>query len=83
MRLDRYLFFSRILKSRTQAQALIDTGRVRVDGRHVTKPSEPVKIGSVIALPLRGSVHIIRVIAFPTRRGPPAEARTCYEEIEG
>lgn len=81
MRLDRYLFFVRLLKSRTQAQALIDTGRVRIDGRHVMKPSEEVKPGSTVTLPLHGHVHVIRVTALPTRRGPAPEARLYYEEI--
>ena len=81
MRLDRYLFFVRLTKSRTQAQALIDTGRVRIDGHHVTKPSEEVKAGATVTLPLHGHVRVIRVTGMPTRRGPPADARLHYEEI--
>lgn len=83
MRLDRYLFFIRLTKSRTLAQHLVDGGHVRLDGRHVAKPAEEVRVGSVIALPLRGEVRIIRVLALPARRGPAAEARLAYEEIEG
>nr|WP_294851180.1 RNA-binding S4 domain-containing protein [uncultured Sphingomonas sp.] len=81
MRLDRYLFFIRILKSRTQAQTLIDTGRVRLDGHHVARPSEPVKVGSIIAFPLFGRIRILKVTALPTRRGPAAEARDCYADL--
>lgn len=81
MRLDRYLFFSRILKSRTLAQALIDTGNVRLDGHRVDKHSEPVKLGSIVAFALHNHVRIIRVTALPNRRGPSAEARACYDEL--
>ena len=81
MRLDRYLFFIRLVKSRTLAQGLIEAGNIRVDGKRVAKPAEEVRVGSVIALPLRGQVRILRVIALPSRRGPASEARTCYEEI--
>jgi ribosome-associated heat shock protein Hsp15 len=81
LRLDRYLFFIRLLKSRTLAQGLIDAGHVRIDGKRVAKPSEEVRVGSVIALPLHGKVRILRVTAFPARRGPANEARTCYEEL--
>ena len=81
MRLDRYLHCIRLVKSRTLAQALIDEGRVRLDGKRVTKPSEEVRIGSVLALPLHGHVRILRVIALPIRRGPASEARTAYEEL--
>jgi ribosome-associated heat shock protein Hsp15 len=81
MRVDKFLFFIRLIKSRTQAQALIDEGRTRIDGRRVEKVSETVKPGSVLALPLRGEVRVIRVLSLPVRRGPAAEARLCYEEI--
>ena len=81
MRIDRYLHCIRLVKSRTLAQAVIDTGHVRIDGKRVQKASEPVRVGSVIALPLRDTVHVLRVLALPGRRGPAAEARTCYLEL--
>lgn len=81
MRLDRFLYFIRLLKSRTLAQGLIDNGNVRVDGKRVAKAAEEVKVGTVIALPLRGQVRVLRVLALPDRRGPANEARSCYEEL--
>ena len=80
MRLDRYLHCIRLVKSRTLAQALIEGGHVRVDRKRVAKTSEVVRVGSIIALPLRGQVRVIEVLVLPLRRGPPAEARTCYAE---
>ena len=82
MRLDRFLHCIRLVKSRTLAQALIDEGHVRIDGKRVTKASEPVRAGSAIALPLRGRVRVLRVLALPARRGPAAEAQACYAEID-
>ena len=81
MRIDRFLFFIRLLKSRTLAQHVIEQGHVRIDGRRVEKPSEEVRAGSVIALPLHDKVRVLRVVALPPRRGPAAEARGCYEEL--
>jgi ribosome-associated heat shock protein Hsp15 len=81
VRVDRFLFFIRLLKSRTLAQALIEEGHVRIDGKRVEKPSEDVRIGSVIAMPLHGQVRILRVLSLPERRGPAPEARSCYEEL--
>ena len=81
MRIDRFLHRIRLVKSRTLAQALVDTGHVRVDGRRVGKPSDSVRVGSVIALPLRGRTRVLRVLSLPLRRGPAPEARTCYEEL--
>ena len=82
LRVDRFLFFVRLTKSRTLAQAVIETGHVRIDGRRVTRPSDEVRAGSVIALPLHDRVRVIRVLALPGRRGPAAEARAHYEEVE-
>lgn len=81
MRIDRFLFFIRLVKSRTLAQALVETGHLRIDGKRVEKPSETVRVGSIVALPLRGEVRVLRVLALPSRRGPAAEARACYEEL--
>ena len=82
MRIDRYLHCIRLLKSRTLAQSVIEEGHVRLDGRRVEKPSEEVRVGSTIALPLHGRVRVLKVLSLPGRRGPAPEARACYEEIE-
>jgi ribosome-associated heat shock protein Hsp15 len=81
VRIDRFLFMVRLTKSRTQAQEVLAQGRTRIDGRRVEKPSDEVRVGSVVAMPLRGEVRIVRVLGLPARRGPPPEARACYEEI--
>ena len=81
MRIDRYLHCIRLVRSRSLAQTLIAGGHVRLDAKRVEKPSEPVRVGSVIAFPLHDRVRVLRVTALPVRRGPAAEARTCYEEL--
>jgi ribosome-associated heat shock protein Hsp15 len=81
VRIDRFLFFIRLVKSRTLAQHVIDEGYVRIDGKRVEKSAEELRVGSVVALPLRGEVRILRVLNLPARRGPAAEARACYEEL--
>ena len=81
MRIDRYLHCIRLVKSRTLAQAVLETGHVRIDGKRVEKPSEEVRVGSTIALALRGHVRVLRVLSLPQRRGPAPEARACYKEL--
>lgn len=81
MRIDRYLHCIRLVRSRTLAQTVIDTGHVRIDGKRVEKSSEEVKVGSVIALPLHDRVRILRILGLPERRGPAVEARCFYEEL--
>lgn len=81
MRIDRFLHCIRLVKSRTLAQAVVESGHIRVDGKRIVKASEEVRIGSVVALPLRGEVRVLRVLRLPDRRGPASEARLCYEEV--
>ena len=81
MRIDRFLHCIRLAKSRTLAQSIVEQGHIRIDGKRALKPSEDVRVGSVVALPLRGQVRILRVLSLPQRRGPPSEARACYEDL--
>ena len=81
MRIDRFLHCIRLAKSRSLAQALVAAGHIRIDGKRVLKSSEEVRSGQIVALPLRGTVRVLRVLALPQRRGPPGEARACYDEL--
>jgi ribosome-associated heat shock protein Hsp15 len=81
VRIDRFLFFIRLVKSRTLAQSVIADGRVRIDGKRIEKPSEEIRAGSILALPLHDRVRVLRVLSLPARRGPAREAQACYEEL--
>ncbi|WP_404373853.1 RNA-binding S4 domain-containing protein [Sphingomonas sp. MMS24-J45] len=82
IRLDRFLCFARIVKTRGQAQAMAESGHVRVDGRAVNKAATPVRIGCVIAFATPGGlVRALRIVALPVRRGPSEEARACYHDL--
>jgi len=79
MRIDRFLHCIRLAKSRSTAQALVHAGHLRIDGKRVLKCAEDVRPGHVIALPMHGSVRVLRVTALPMRRGPAAEAQRHYQ----
>ena len=81
LRLDKYLWFARIVKTRSAAQTLAEEGRVRIDGRVVGRSHAPVRVGDVLSFAHRGQVRILRIEALPVRRGPPAEARALYSEL--
>lgn len=82
MRLDRFLWFARLTRTRGQAQSLAAGGHLRIDGRPVDRAAAAVRPGNILAyLDHRGAVRIIRIEALPSRRGPPAEARACYGEL--
>jgi ribosome-associated heat shock protein Hsp15 len=81
LRLDKFLWFARIVKTRALAQTMAEEGRIRLGGRLVDRAHAPVRVGDVLSFAQRGSVRVLRVAALPARRGPPAEARALYVEI--
>jgi len=81
VRLDKFLFFVRLVKTRGLAQKLIEQGHLRLDGRVIDRPSAEVKPGSVLVFPLNARVRVIKVEALPTRRGPAPEAQACYTDL--
>ncbi len=82
MRLDRFLWWSRISASRNFARALAESGHFRIDGRRVERAHLPVRPGNVLAFVTHGGkVRVVRIETLPHRRGPPAEARDCYTEL--
>jgi len=81
VRLDRFLWFVRLAKTRSFAQEVASTGHMRIDGRVVGKAHAAVGVGNVLSFPLHGRVRVIRIEALPHRRGPATEARTCYTDL--
>lgn len=80
-RLDKWLWFVRVIKTRTQAAGLVTDGKVRVNRIRVEKPSQTVRPGDVVTVSVRGHVRVLRMVAAGERRGPPAEARTLFEDL--
>lgn len=80
-RLDKWLWFARVLKSRTLAASLVADGKVRVNRERVTKPAHLVKVGDVVTAAVHRHVKVLRVVRPGTRRGPPAEAQALYEDL--
>ena len=81
LRLDKFLWFARIVKSRALAQQLAEEGRIRIDGRVIDRAHAPVRPGDVLSFALRGEVKVLRIESLPKRRGPPAEARSLSCEL--
>ena len=80
-RIDKWLWFARITKSRTLAAQMVADGKVRVNRVRAAKPSQTVRSGDVLTVTVRGQVDIFRVLAPGARRGPPAEAQQLYEVL--
>jgi ribosome-associated heat shock protein Hsp15 len=80
-RLDKWLYFARLAKSRSMAAELILGGKVRVNRARVDKPSQPLRAGAVVTIALHGRVLVLKVLGPGRRRGPVAEARSLYELV--
>jgi ribosome-associated heat shock protein Hsp15 len=81
LRLDKFLWFARIVKTRALAQAMAENGRIRIGGRLIDRAHAPVRAGDILSFAQRGEVRVLRIEALPARRGPPAEARALYSEL--
>lgn len=80
-RIDQWLWFARITKSRTLAQALIGRGKVRINREKIGRPSHLVKAGDAVTISMGPRVRVFSVRAFASRRGPATEAQALYEEL--
>jgi ribosome-associated heat shock protein Hsp15 len=78
-RIDRWLFFVRLFKSRSIAAQAVSGGRVHLNGARV-KPSHAVRPQDLVSFKRSAVDFECTVIALPARRGPASEAARCYEE---
>ena len=81
IRLDLYLFYIRIFKSRNLATKFIISNRLRISGQVTQKPHKLISIGDVLSLPIQYYVKVLKVVDIPKRRGPFSEALNYYEDI--
>jgi ribosome-associated heat shock protein Hsp15 len=80
-RIDKWLFFARVLKSRTLAAKFVAGGNVRVNRDKIDQPSFAVKPDDVLTISLERRVLVLRIVACGHRRGPAPEAQALYEDL--
>ena len=80
-RLDTWLWCARFMKTRADCARLAEQGVVRINRQPTDKPHARLRPGDVLTFPLRREVHVVRVLALASRRGPAPEARALYEEL--
>ncbi len=81
LRIDKWLWHARFVKSRSLAARLCTSAGMRVGGTPVRKAHYALKVGDVLTFPLGPYIRVIKVLALGERRGPAAEARTLYEDL--
>jgi len=81
LRIDRWLFYCRFFKTRVLASAAVTGGHVKLNGERTT-PGSRVKRGDRVDLIRERLPYSLEVIMIPARRGPAAEAKSCFLEDE-
>ncbi len=79
-RLDKWLFFARMAKSRSIAQNYIQSGNVKVNGLAIRQSSHMVKAGDKLELSFERMDRVLLVKAPGERRGPFEEAKLLYDD---
>ncbi len=82
-RIDKWLWHARMVRTRSSAAALVESGHVRLNGKRIEAVSQLVRAGDVITVALNRIVRVIEVAGFCERRGGAPEARALYRELTG
>ncbi|MDY8107589.1 S4 domain-containing protein [Fulvimarina sp. 2208YS6-2-32] len=80
-RIDKWLVFARIVKTRGIAQQLVETRKVRLNKDKIDNPARNIRLGDVLTISYSSRVHVLKVTGFAERRGSPAEAQALYEDL--
>lgn len=80
-RVDRWLVYARFVKHRSDADALIEGGHVRLNSKRLTKTGHVVKAGDFLTLTLYSGARVIKVLGIAERRGPASTAQKLYEDV--
>ena len=80
-RIDKWLWHARVVRTRSAAAELANSGYLRVNGNRVDAPARLVRNGDVITVALDRSVRVLKVRGFAERRGPAGTSERLYEEL--
>ena len=80
-RIDKWLWHARVVRTRTSAASLVDSGHVRLNGERVAAASRPVKTGDVVTVALDRTVRVLKVTGFAERRGNAEAASVLFEDL--
>ncbi len=80
LRLDKWLCFARLVRTRSLATRLCVAGRVAIGSHAAAKPHHPVRVGDAVTVDLPRRRRRLIVRSLGQRRGPAAEAQLLYDE---
>ena len=82
IRIDKWLWYARFLKSRTSASKLCLAGRVRINSRRTLKAHSLIQVGDVLTFPQGNVIRVVQILGLGRRRGPAPEAQGLYQELD-
>lgn len=84
-RVDKWLWYVRLFKSRSLAAKFVETGKLRLSRGprkdRLSKPSQTVEVGDILTFTLHQRVRVLEVLSTGLRRGPASEAETLYKDL--
>jgi ribosome-associated heat shock protein Hsp15 len=80
-RIDKWLWHARVVRTRSSAAALANSGLVRINGARIGASSQAVRQGDVVTVALDRQVRILKVLGFVARRGAAEIGRTLYQDL--
>lgn len=81
LRIDRWLWCTRLFKSRSLAVEAVAGGKVHVNGQRV-KPAHSLRVGDALSITRPGYAFECEVLKLPQRRGAAPIAQACYAETD-
>ena len=81
LRVDKWLWYARIAKTRSFAQTLVRDGKVRVDGTRISSASRAIEPGNVLTVVKGRQILVVKILSLADRRGPAPEAQALYEDL--
>src|SRR5258708_15755533 len=81
VRMDKWVWCARFLKTRAQAARACELGRIQCNGQPA-KPAREVKVGDMLRVINDGGDFQVEVLLLSEVRGPASVAQTLYRETE-
>lgn len=81
VRLDKWLWFARQVKTRSLAQKVIATGKIRINSEKTTSPKKLVGPSDVLTISISEHIKVLKILECGKKRGPYEEAKLLYEDL--
>jgi len=82
LRIDKFLWFARLARTRALARKIAEKGRIRCDGRRIDRAHAMVRVGDVLSVPMPDGVRVIQIDTLPERRVSPKLVAEVYRTVE-